>query len=224
MFVRFLRTIVIIQITTVLFEPIKHIAEKYRPLVICGPSGVGKGTLVKEILSHYPESFGLSVSHTSRGPREHEQNGVQYNFISKQEFENGIKDNDYIEYANVHGNYYGTHKNSIISMRQNNKICILEIDINGAQNIKLLSDTLPAYYLFVDCTGSLDTLTKRLQGRNTETQEQINTRLQTAKKEYDFLNENPSFFDYILKNDHLITATNEMIDLVSNKWYPWLKD
>ena len=199
-------------------------AERYRPLVVCGPSGVGKGTLVKEILSKYPSSFGLSVSHTSRAPREHEENGVQYNFIGKTEFENGITNNEYIEHANVHGNYYGTHKHSVTEMTQNNKICILEIDINGAQNIKSLSDTMPAYYLFVDCTGGLDTLTKRLQGRDTETQEQINTRLQTAKKEYDFLNSNPEFFDYILKNDDLTNATNELVCLLTDKWYPWLKN
>ena len=78
------------------------------PVVIAGPSGVGKGTLINKLLALFPETFGFSVSHTTRAPRPGEENGVHYNFVTKGEFEQAVEKNDFIEYAKVHTNYYGT--------------------------------------------------------------------------------------------------------------------
>ena len=91
--------------------------QLYKSLIICGPSGVGKGTIINELLKCYPDKLGLSVSHTTRLPRPGENNGIHYHFVKKEWMEDKIKqtnnDNFFIEYANVHGNLYGTSKNAV---------------------------------------------------------------------------------------------------------------
>lgn len=196
--------------------------QNYNPIVICGPSGVGKGTLVNHLLDQHSSHFGTSISHTTRAPRQGEQNDIHYRFIDKQLFEEGIANNEYIEYAATHGNYYGTHQQSLDRLRKDGKICVLEIDVKGAKQIKDKHDNLGANFVFVTCEEPLNTLEKRLKGRGTENDQQIQTRLDTARSELEFVDENPHFFDHILYNEDLDGAVSELKSLL-NSWYPWLK-
>ena len=193
--------------------------RNFNPIVICGPSGVGKGTLVNHLLDQHSSHFGTSISHTTRAPRRGETNDVHYRFINKQLFEEGIAKNEYIEYAATHGNYYGTHQQSLDKLKDDGKICVLEIDIKGAKQIK---DKHDANFLFITCQDPLNTLEQRLKGRGTENHQQIQTRLDTAKSELSFLDENPDFFDHILYNEDLDGAVTEFKSIL-NSWYPWLK-
>ena len=190
--------------------------------MVCGPSGVGKGTIIQSLLIKYPSKISLSVSDTTRLPRKREINGIHYNFISKDEFKAGINKGNYIEYAQTHTNYYGTNKLNIENISNNNQLCILEIDIKGAINIK--NSNLLCKYIFITCPGEYNELERRLKGRGTENDEQINTRLKTAKFEFDFLNDikNDGFFDGILTNDNLDECIQDTINLLK-EWYPGLE-
>ena len=192
------------------------------PCVVCGPSGVGKGTLLKEVKKALPDTFGVAVSHTTRKPRPGEVDGVAYNFTTKEEFEKGIKAGDFVEYADVNGNFYGTSIKAIEDIKKKNLICILEIDVQGAKIIKD-AGKLNANYLFVTCGGGLETLKQRLKGRNTETEEQIKKRLNTAEKEFNFLKENDKFFGCVISNDDLQQSTSKLITQFKS-WYTSLKE
>lgn len=102
----------------------------YKPLVIVGPSGAGKGTILGDIMAH--DSFKFSVSYTTRQPRQGEQNGVHYFFVTKDEFQKMIDQDSFIEYFNVHSNFYGTTKAQIKDIQKNEKIPLLDIDVQGA--------------------------------------------------------------------------------------------
>jgi len=145
---------------------------------------------------------------------------VHYKFITKQLFEEGINNKEYIEYASTHGNYYGTHYQALERMKNEHKICVLEIDVKGAKQIKEYG-RLHCIFLFVTCHSPLITLEQRLINRGTENREQIKTRLDTAKQELVFVEENPDFFDYILLNGDLDESINELTSVL-NRWYPWL--
>lgn len=190
------------------------------PTVVCGPSGVGKGTLLKRVRELLPDTFGVAVSHTTRKPRPGEVDGVAYNFTTREEFEKGIKAGDFVEYADVNGNYYGTSIKGINDVSNKNLICILEIDVQGAKIIKD-SSKLDARYLFITCDGGLETLKKRLTGRNTETEEQIQRRLKTAEKEFKFLEENDGFFDTVISNDDLEESAQKLARQFK-AWYPFI--
>ena len=190
------------------------------PTVVCGPSGVGKGTLLKRVKQLLPNTFGVAVSHTTRKPRPGEVDGVAYNFSTREAFEQGIKNGDFVEYADVNGNYYGTSIQAIDNVSNQNLICILEIDVQGAKIIKD-SGKLDANFLFITTEGGLETLKKRLQGRNTETQEQIAKRLNTAEKEFKFLQANDKFFGQVISNDDLEESAQKLA-ATFKAWYPWI--
>lgn len=189
-----------------------------RPVVICGPSGVGKGTLIELLQKAFPPSkFGFSVSHTTRKPREGEENGVHYNFSTVDEMKVEIDEGKFVEYANVHGNYYGTSVKSVESVQNQNLICLLDIDIQGAQNVK--KSTLDAYYLFIS-PPSMEELEKRLRGRGTEKEEAIQKRLGNAQGEMDYGTEGGGKnFDAVLVNNDLDETLKEMVDKFKG-WYP----
>mmetsp|Transcript_23932 Transcript_23932/g.48407 ORF Transcript_23932/g.48407 Transcript_23932/m.48407 type:complete len:281 (+) Transcript_23932:111-953(+) len=188
-----------------------------RPLVICGCSGVGKGTLIDLIRKKYPDQFGFSVSHTTRKPREGEIDGVHYNFITIEEIHKAIEDGKFLEYAEVHGNYYGTSLEAVQNVQKEGKICILDIDVQGVQNVK--TSGLDAFYVFI-APPSMKELEKRLRGRGTETEEAVLKRLGNARKEVDYgLGEGN--FDKIFNNDDIDRTLEEMSGQFEN-WYPQL--
>ncbi|KAF9132011.1 guanylate kinase, partial [Linnemannia schmuckeri] len=141
-----------------------------RPIVISGPSGAGKSTFLKRLFAEYPDKFGFSVSNTTRNPRAGEVNGVDYNFLTREEFLAGVARGDFIEHAEFSGNLYGTTVQGVKSVGDKGRICILDIDMQG---VKLVKKTdLNPYYLSVQ-PPSIEELEKRLRGRGTEKEADI---------------------------------------------------
>merc|ERR1712157_185862 len=175
--------------------------RKYMPTVVVGPSGVGKGTLLGELKKHFVDRFAVAVSHTTRKPRDGEQDGVHYNFVSKEQFENEIKEEKFIEYCKIYGNLYGTSKQSVKDVMDKKRICLLEIDYVGAKLIK--ASDIEANYLFITVDGEHETCRQRIKKRGTETPRQIEKRVETAKNEFEFFKNNQDFFDASICNDDL---------------------
>lgn len=171
-------------------------------VVISGFSGTGKGTLMKELIKRY-DDYELSVSATTRNPREGEVDGREYHFISDEAFEKMIEEDGLIEHAGYCKHYYGTPKKFVEDKINEGKDVILEIEIQGALQIK---KKFPNALLLFVMPPSADELKKRLVGRGTETVEVINERLHRAKEE----SEGIENYDYILVNDNLDTCVVEM--------------
>ncbi|TYH47130.1 hypothetical protein ES332_D11G390400v1 [Gossypium tomentosum] len=172
-------------------------AEK--PVVISGPSGVGKGTLINMLMKEFPTMFGFSVSHTTRTPRIMEKNGVHYHFTERSIMEKDIKDGKFLEFASVHGNLYGTSIEAVEAVADLGKRCILDIDVQGAKSVR--ASSLDAIFIFIS-PPSMAKLEERLHLRGTETEEQIQKRLRNAKAEIE-QGKSLGIFDHILCNDHL---------------------
>ena len=175
-------------------------------MVISGFSGAGKGTLVKKLLSEY-DNYALSISMTTRQPREGEEDGREYFFRTREQFEENIAKNGFIEYAQYCGNYYGTPKAYVEEQMQAGRDVILEIEIQGALKVKKrFPDTL---LLFVTPPSAKE-LKSRLVGRGTETIEVINARLRRAAEEAAGM----EAYDYLLINDEIETCVEEMHQLI----------
>lgn len=166
--------------------------------VISGSSGVGKGTVIKEFLNKHT-NFKLSVSCTTRSPREGEIHGINYFFLSQEEFKKCINNNEFLEWAEFSGNMYGTQKTYVQEKLAQGKNIILEIDTKGALNVKKL---MPEATLIFILPPSLEELEARLRGRHTETEEAIQKRLNSTKLEM----ENSKSFDYQIINDSIENA------------------
>lgn len=162
-------------------------------VVVSGPSGAGKGTLLKEILKN--NSFIYSVSATTRKPREGEIDGKNYFFITKKEFENKIKASGFVEHAKYNGNYYGTPLDFVNENLNKGKNVILEIDVQGAMQIKKIFPG--AVFIFITPESRAE-LEKRLRGRNTENEQTICNRLKIASHELS----SALLYDYIILNKH----------------------
>ena len=148
--------------------------------VFSGPSGVGKGTLNAKLFAEFGHQMAFSVSATARAAREGEIDGVHYFFISKQEFENRIANNDFLEYAQFAGNCYGTPKSYVMSLLEKGKNVLLEIEVQGAMQVmERMPDCVSIFVL----PPSFEELERRLRGRGTETEDKIVKRLETAKGE-----------------------------------------
>ena len=148
--------------------------------VFSGPSGVGKGTLNAKLFAEFGEQMAFSVSATTRAPREGEIDGKHYFFIDKQEFENRIANNDFLEYAQFAGNCYGTPRSYVMSLLEAGKNVLLEIEVQGAMQVmERMPDCVSIFVL----PPSFEELERRLRGRGTETEDKIVKRLQTAKGE-----------------------------------------
>lgn len=162
-------------------------------LIVSGPSGAGKTTVVNLFLE-CSSDFILSVSHTTRKKRVNEIDGKNYYFVSKEEFESMIEREEFIEWAKVYGNYYGTSKKEIERILNNNKNILLEIDVQGALSVKrnFPEESVLVFIL----PESFEDLKSRLVSRNTEKKEDIEKRLEVAKKEIEQIN----FYDYVIIN------------------------
>ena len=174
--------------------------------VVSGFSGAGKGTLMKTLLRDH-ESYALSISATTRQPREGEADGREYFFLTREKFEQMIAEDAFIEYAQYVGNYYGTPKKYVEDCLSAGKDVILEIEVQGAMNVKKLFPD--AVTIFVAPPSAAE-LKKRLEGRGTETQEVIAGRMKRAQEEADLMD----FYDYLLINDDLEESTRELHELI----------
>ncbi|KAL1986667.1 hypothetical protein VTN96DRAFT_6045 [Rasamsonia emersonii] len=184
--------------------------QKYRPVVVSGPSGTGKSTLLKRLFAEFPDTFGFSVSHTTRAPRPGEQNGREYYFTTKEEFLDLVSKNGFIEHAQFGGNYYGTSVKAVKDIAGKGKICILDIEMEGVKQVKRTD--LNARFLFL-APPSLEELERRLRGRGTETEDSMNKRLAQAKNELEYAKQ-PGAHDKIVVNDDLDRAYAEMRDWI----------
>ena len=183
--------------------------DKKRPgklVIISGFSGVGKGTVVKELIKNYGH-YVLSVSMTTRSPREGEEHGVNYYFVTNEEFEKMIKENGFLEHAGYADHYYGTPREYVMKNLAEGKDVILEIEVQGAMQIK--KDNPDAVLVFIT-TPSAAEMAKRLIGRKTETHEQILSRFRRAVEEAEDMKK----YDFIVVNDKLEDCVKEVNRIV----------
>ena len=174
-----------------------------------GSSGVGKGTIMSELLKR-DENIRLSVSNTTRAPREGEIDGVHYNFVTKEQFEKLIDEDGYLEYAKYCENYYGTPKKPVEDMLSQGYNVFLEIEVQGGlQIMEKYPDVLSIFIL----PPSMDVLENRLRGRGTEKEDVIQKRLAEAKNEITFKDK----YKYNVVNGDLETAVDEILDILRNE-------
>lgn len=174
--------------------------------VVAAPSGAGKTTLVRLLLEREP-AVQLSISYTTRGPRPGEENGREYHFVAVDDFQRMISAGDFLEWAEVHGNYYGTSKKWIAGQLEAGRDVLLEIDWQGAQQVRKL---FPAAIGIFILPPSMAELTRRLTGRGTDAAEVIERRLAAAEAEMRHVGE----FDYVIINDLLDRALEDFCAIV----------
>ncbi|WP_419777499.1 guanylate kinase [Malaciobacter marinus] len=178
-------------------------------LLISGPSGCGKSTLLKEVYKDISEYY-FSISTTTRAPREGEKNGVDYFFVSKEDFEKDIKDKNFLEYANVHGNYYGTSLKPVKEALKDGKLVIFDIDVQGHDLVKKtdLCSFLTSVFI---TTPTLKELESRLNNRATDSKDIIAKRVKNAKIEINSIDK----YDYFLINDNLDDASKKLVSIAN---------
>jgi guanylate kinase len=181
--------------------------------VISSPSGGGKTSLIKKLLED-PRSEGtvLSISHTTREKRLNEKDGVDYFFTDKKSFEDKIKKNDFLEYATVFDNYYGTSQETVNTLVSQGKKVILELDWQGAKQVK---SKIPCYLIFL-LPPSIDDLKKRLIDRNLDESEIIEKRINEAKKEIS----NSEIYDFLILNDNFEMALQDLKSIILDRFDP----
>lgn len=166
-------------------------------LVVSGPSGVGKSTLLSKLFTEFKEELYFSISSTTRSPREGEINGKHYFFVTQQEFEQGIENEEFLEWAKVHKNYYGTSLKQTQNALEKGKIVVFDIDVQGFNIVKeKLKDKIVSVFIM---TPNKEELKKRLIKRNTDTMEDLEKRLENARDEMKELFK----YDYLIVNDDL---------------------
>lgn len=175
-------------------------------IIVSGFSGAGKGTVMKKLMNDY-DNYALSISATTRGPRNGEQDGREYFFKTVEEFETMIADDQLIEYANYVGNYYGTPKAYVEQMLDEGKDVILEIEMQGAMKVK---EKMPETLLVFVTPPTANELKNRLVGRGTEDMDTINARLRRASEETVYMDK----YDYLLINDDLDVCVKELHGII----------
>lgn len=185
----------------------RFMQEKGLLIVLSGPSGVGKGTVRKEVFSQPDTAFEYSISMTTRAPREGEVDGVDYFFKSREEFEQLIKEEKLLEYAEFVGNYYGTPVDYVRQTLDSGKDVFLEIEVQGARQVrKKFPDGL---FIFL-VPPSLSELKNRIVTRGTETEDVINNRMNAAREELEMMN----LYDYVVENDQVDRAVERIKAIV----------
>ncbi|MBQ6550287.1 MAG: guanylate kinase [Lachnospiraceae bacterium] len=172
-------------------------------IVISGFSGVGKGTLVKELLTRYPDEYALSISATSRAPRENEEEGREYFFKSREEFLEMIDAGRLLEHAEYNGNFYGTPKDYVLSQMNEGKNVILEIEVQGGLQVR---KQFPESMLLYIVPPDAKELLRRLVTRGTETLDVIKERMERSLQETDYI----CYYDRVLVNDDFETCLSEL--------------
>jgi len=178
-----------------------------RLFVVSAPSGTGKTTILKRVMARLA-GLAFSVSHTTRIPRAGERDGVEYHFVNQAEFEMMQDNGLFLEWAQVHGNYYGTSRRTIVEQLERGRDVILDIDVQGAAIIRK-SSGLAALHIFIS-PPSLAELEKRLRGRETETEESIQIRLKNARFEM----QSAKDYEYVIINDALDEAVRLLAAII----------
>lgn len=191
-------------------------------IVVSAPSGAGKSTLCDRLVNEFPEAT-YSVSCTTRAPRGEEKDGVHYYFLSKREFKERIKNNEFLEHAKVHGNLYGTLEDTVLYAMEEGRHVLLDIDVQGARKIRetlvRLDPRNPIRTGFTDIfisPPSMEELEKRLCGRGTDEEKVIRTRLENAKAEMECASE----YSFRIINDDLETAYQELKNIILSSTEP----
>jgi guanylate kinase len=174
--------------------------------VITGPSGVGKGTLIRGLLEEVPE-LEMSVSATTRKPRPGERDGVDYHFMTPEQFSEHVAAGDFLEHASYSGHRYGTLRPEVERRIREGRPVVLEIEVQGARQIRAAMPEAVAVFI---APPSLEALRARLIGRGTDTPEEVESRMQTAKRELEARPE----FSHVVVNDRLEQATAELAGIV----------
>ena len=180
--------------------------QKAKLIIFTGPSGVGKGTILTDFFKKVDKNIVYSISSTTRHPRDGEINGMHYFFITKNEFENLIKEDAFLEYANYSGNYYGTSKKFVEEKLSENKSVLLEIELQGA--LQVMKKRPDAVTIFIK-PPTFEELEQRLRGRHSESEEAIQKRLTAAHEEI----KNADKFHYVIENDIVESAVNKLIEI-----------
>ena len=183
-----------------------------RLFVVSAPSGAGKTTLTRKVLSRFKD-LSYSVSHTTRDPRENEQDGIDYFFISPDEFEQKITLEHWLEWAKVHDDFYGTSKEFVKNTLEKGHSLLLDVDVQGARQIMALDLDLVSIFIM---PPSFEILSQRLENRGTDIEEVIARRLENAKSEI----ARKDLYQYVVVNDNLEEATEELC-LIFKKEMAW---
>lgn len=184
----------------------KTAGRKGTLFVVSGPSGAGKGTLCSNVFKHI-SGIDYSVSCTTREPREGETDGVEYHFISEDDFEKHVVAGDFLEWAHVHKHRYGTLKSEVQKALDSGRDILLEIDVQGALQVK---GKMPEAVTIFITPPSFEVLEKRLRGRHSDSEEQIKVRLATARKEMEYQGR----YDFVVVNDDLSEAVTKFSDFI----------
>ena len=182
--------------------------QKYGLIVISAPSGAGKSTLCAELLKRQSSRIALSISSTSRAPRGAEVEGREYKFLSVEEFKKDIQAGDFAEWAEVHGNYYGTSRETLQQFWNQKRHVLLDIDVQGAESLRKAFPDI-SFTVFI-APPSIEELERRLRGRGTETEAAIQKRMANAKHEMD----EKEKFDFILTNDRFEETYQKLEEVV----------
>jgi len=181
-----------------------------RPLVISGPSGVGKGTLINLLFERHPDTFAFSVSHTTRSPRPGESDGVHYHFVTKEAFAELKAKDGFVESAQFGDNFYGTSKQTLEEQNAKGRLPVLDIEMLGVKQIQ--ASRIPARFVFI-APPSEEELERRLRGRGTDKEDAVLKRLAQAKLELEYA-KTPGVHDKIIVNNDLETAYKELEEFV----------
>lgn len=181
-------------------------------IILSGPSGVGKETVRNQLMKIKNFDLVYSISMTTRQPRNQEVDGVNYYFVSEEEFKKNIEKDNFLEYARFVGNYYGTPKDKVEAMRNEGHNVLLEIEINGAKQVmsKVNDEGMISFFLM---PPSLEVLESRIRNRKTESEELIQERLNKGKEEMTMTED----YDYVILNDKVSRAAKEISDLIERK-------
>jgi len=188
---------------------VNEVCSKGAILLLSGPSGCGKSSLLKEVYKVI-DNYYFSISTTTRSPRIGEKNGVDYYFVTKEEFLSDIEEGNFLEWAEVHGNYYGTSIKPINKALSESKLVIFDIDVQGfVQVIKSYRDITTTVFI---TTPTIKALKERLYNRNTDSEEIIQKRILNAQVELNYIDK----YDYFIVNDDLKVAAEQLISIARN--------
>ena len=181
-------------------------------IILSGPSGVGKETVRNRLMKIKKFEIVYSISMTTRGPRNKEVDGINYYFVSEEEFKRNIEKDNFLEYARFVGNYYGTPRDKVEALRNEGHNVLLEIEINGAKQVmsRVKDDAVISFFLM---PPSLDALEARIRKRKTESDAIIAERLQKGKEEMTMTDD----YDYVILNDKVNRAAEEICELITRK-------